>query len=101
MRSWSKQLGVLIGSCVLLGCATSDGGDAGAASTQGAGMKMAAASCMSQVDTERTQCEQKCPTATGEEHFSVQHKIAMESSACKERCEESSEQRAMTCKANR
>jgi len=94
---------VLAGFAVLLGCATSgDGGGTGAqAMAQGSNMKMTAASCMSQVDSERKQCEQKCPTATGNEHFSVQHKIAMENAACKESCAEASEERAAQCKSAR
>lgn len=103
MLSWSKQLYVVVGSAVLIGCAASGGSAGGTGSAQamreGAGMKLAAASCASQVKTELEQCEQKCPTATGNEHFSVQHKIAMENAACKERCAEESEKRAAQCKA--
>lgn len=96
MLSWSRQLYVVAGSVVTLGCATS-GGDA----ASGAGMKMAAVSCTTQIENELKQCEQKCPTATGNEHFSVQHKIAMENTACKESCAEALEERSAQCKTGR
>lgn len=104
MLSWSKRLYVVVGSAVLLGCAASGGGGSNtqaqpSAMNQGSGMKVAATSCMSQVDGERKQCEQKCPTATGNEHFSVAHKIAMENAECKERCAETLEERAAQCKS--
>jgi hypothetical protein len=81
---------------MLLGCAAG-GGTAG----QATGTKMVAASCSAQIDSQRQACEQKCPTATGNEHFSVQHKIAMENAACKESCAAASEQQAQSCKAGR
>jgi hypothetical protein len=100
MLSWSKPLYVVVGSAVLLGCAASGGGGSAEAHgmKQGSGMKMTAASCMSQIDGERKQCEQQCPTATGNEHFSIQHKIAMENAACKEQCAATLEERAAQCK---
>ena len=98
MHSWSKQLCVFVGSCLLIGCAASGGGDSGAS---GATMKMAANTCSAQIENDRKQCEQECPTATGDEHFSIQHKIAMQNSACKEECEAASEKQAMTCRASR
>lgn len=98
MRSWSKQLCVLVGSYVLMGCATND--DGGAPSS-GSGMKVAANSCMTQVEGDRKQCEQKCPAATGNEHFSMQHRLAMENTACKEQCAAQGEQQAMACKSSR
>jgi len=97
MRSWSKRLYVFLGSCLLLGCAAG-GGSAG---HQATGAKLSAASCSAQIESQRQQCEQKCPTATGNEHFSVQHKIAMENAACKDSCAEASEQQGMSCKATR
>lgn len=98
MLSWSKQLYVVVGSVVTLGCATSG---SGGGDTSGTGMKMAAGSCTTQIESELKQCEQKCPTATGNEHFSVQHKIAMENTACKESCAEALEERSAQCKAAR
>jgi len=59
---------------------------------------MAAASCMNQVEAERQQCEARCPKATGNEHFTVQHKLAMEHAACKEECAAQIEKQAASCK---
>lgn len=98
MRSWSNVLCALTGSCVLLGCASNGSDSAG--TSPDAKMTMAAATCAN-LQTQRQQCEKGCPTVTGEEHFSVQHKIAMENSACKERCAEASNQQATSCKTVR
>jgi hypothetical protein len=84
----------------LLGCATG-GTERGDAGEQTANMKMAGASCMNVATSSRQECEQKCPKATGSEHFSMQHKLAMEYSACTERCAADMESEAMRCKANR
>jgi hypothetical protein len=83
---------------MLLGCAAGGGTSPG---SQATGTKMVAASCSAQIESDRQQCEQKCPTATGNEHFSVQHKIAMENAACKQSCSDASEKQAMSCKATR
>lgn len=104
MLSWSKRLYVVVGFAVLLGCASpggSGGAVQGSAMSQRSGMKMAGSSCMTQLENERKQCEQKCPTATGNEHFSVQHKLAMENTVCKESCAESLAERTAQCKSAR
>lgn len=94
MLSMSKQLWIFAGWCVLAGCATGSGQGEGPPATT----RTAAATCMNRIDGERQQCEQQCPMASGNEHFSVQHKLAMENAACKERCAAASETQAMECK---
>jgi hypothetical protein len=101
MSSWSKILFMLAASCLLWGCAT--GGNesgTGSAGDQSASTQMAANSCMSQATSARQECEQKCPKATGSEHFSMQHKLAMEYAACTERCSGKMESEAMRCKVS-
>lgn len=107
MRSWSKHLIVFAASCVVLGCASSGGSDTppGTMNAQGqaqaGGEKMAASGCMNHADGQRQQCEQKCPAAKGDEHFSIQHKLAMEHAACKEQCGEAHREHSMGCKMKR
>jgi hypothetical protein len=91
----TKLMGVILALTFLAGCAASPGGDGQAAA------KVAAATCMSQADAARLTCEQGCPTATGNEHFSVQHKIARENLACKETCGTTHAQTAAQCSSAR
>jgi hypothetical protein len=106
MVSLSKVLCAVLASCALMGCATNTGnggasGEAGkTASAQRPGGKVAASSCMSRMQAELEQCEAKCPKATGNEHFTIQHKLAMEYAACKEECATQIEKQAGGCKAS-
>ena len=93
-----KLMGVMLGFSVLAGCAAGPGGGE---SQAGAAAKVAAATCMSQADAAKLTCEQGCPTATGNEHFSVQHKIARENVACKDTCVSMHAQAATQCSAAR
>ncbi len=100
MNLWSKLFCTFAVSGVLLGCATS-GSESGDVGVQSANMKMAATSCMSQVTSGRQECDQKCPRATGSEHFSMQHRLAIENAACTERCAAAMESEAVRCQASR
>lgn len=92
MTRLSKQLSLVLSMVLLSGCATSPAGG-----MQAGDAKMAAATCMSELDSARMACEQNCPTPTGNEHFSVAHKLARENIACKEQCAASREERAAQC----
>jgi hypothetical protein len=94
----TKLMGVILGFIFLSGCAASPGGGE---SQTGAAAKVAAATCMNQADAAKLACEKGCPTATGNEHFSVQHKIARENLACKETCGTTHAQTAAQCSAAR
>lgn len=94
----TKLMGVILGLTFLAGCAANPGGGDNQA---GAAAKVATATCMSQADSAKLTCEQGCPTATGNEHFSVQHKIARENLACKETCGTTHTQAAAQCSATR
>jgi hypothetical protein len=102
MKRLSKPVCVILGLGVLAGCASSggEGGTARDAKMEG-GAKMAAVNCMSRIDSERQACEQECPTPTGREHFSVQHKIARENAECKEQCAATRAQQASQCASAR
>lgn len=93
-----KLMGVILGLTFLAGCAANPGGGE---SQAGATAKVAAASCMNQANAAKLTCEQGCPTATGNEHFSVQHKIARENLACKETCGTTHSQAAAQCSSAR
>jgi hypothetical protein len=93
----TKLMGVILGLSVLAGCATGPSGEG----ERQAAAKVAAATCVSKADAAKLTCEQGCPTATGNEHFSVQHKIARENLACKETCGAAHAQNASQCTAVR
>jgi hypothetical protein len=97
MKRLSKRPCVILGVILLAGCASGPGGG----EAQSGGAKLAAANCMSRADAERQSCEQGCPTATGREHFSVQHKIARENMECKEQCAATRSQQAAQCSSAR
>lgn len=92
-----KLMGLILGLGLLAGCASSPGGG----ESQAGAAKVAAASCMSKADADKLTCEKGCPTATGNEHFSVQHKIARENLACKDTCGSAHAQTAAQCSAAR
>ena len=94
----TKLMGVILGLAFLAGCAANPGEGA---SQAGAAAKVAAATCVSQADAAKLTCEQGCPTANGNEHFSVQHKIARENLACKDTCGSTHAQTAAQCSAAR
>jgi|GEM_PF-4822416 hypothetical protein len=54
---------------------------------------------MSQIEAQRQECEARCPKATGNEHFTIQHKLAMEHAACKEECAAQIERQSGSCKS--
>lgn len=100
MTRMMKQVCVILGLAVLAGCATA-GGEGGSGTAQTSAAKVAAADCTNRADAARQTCEQGCPTATGREHFSVQHKIARENLECKEQCVTTRDQQVSQCSAQR
>ena len=104
MRSWLKRLGILMTCYAVAACAAtgeSGASQSGNAPVQSDSTQMAASGCMHQADQQRHQCEQKCPSAKGDEHFSMQHKLAMEHAACKQQCGAMHGEHATGCKMKR
>lgn len=99
MVSLSKTLCALLASCAFVGCATNTGSGEVGKTASASPAKTAAASCMSQIEAQRQECEARCPKATGNEHFTIQHKLAMEHAACKEECAAQIERQSGSCKS--